>query len=115
MPVSSPSIAGVTRRLRAAGGVFRRRRLRAFSSIAPAKSPSHTTLPSLLPRIFLVTVAGSKKLVFKRLDDDCLLDGHLHPAIRQRLNRIRELPLGSVANLIGVERVDGVAQLLWEF
>ena len=28
---------------------------------------------------------------------------------------MRELPLTSVANLIGVEKVDGVAQLVWEF
>lgn len=35
--------------------------------------------------------------------------------IRQRLERIRELPVKSVANLLGVERIDGVAQLVWEF
>jgi hypothetical protein len=64
---------------------------------------------------FRVSVATSKKLVYKKLDDDCLLDGQLHPAIRQRLNRIRELPLVGVANLIGVERNDGVAQIVWEF
>jgi hypothetical protein len=62
-----------------------------------------------------VSFATAKKLVYKELDDDCLLDGQLHPAIRQRLNRIRELPLVGVANLIGVERIDGTAQLVWEF
>ena len=56
-----------------------------------------------------------RKIVLKRLDDDCLLDRQLHPSIRERLNRVRELPLTSVANLIGVEKVDGVAQLVWEF
>ena len=62
-----------------------------------------------------MSTATTKKFVFKKLDDDCLLDGQLHPAIRQRLNRIRELPLVGVANLIGVERIDSTAQLVWEF
>src|SRR5882757_4794505 len=56
-----------------------------------------------------------KRTSSKPLDQDCLLDGQLHPSIRVRLNRVRELPLTSVANLIGVEKVDGVAQLVWEF
>jgi hypothetical protein len=52
----------------------------------------------------------------KRLDDDCLLDGQLHPSIRQRLERVREVPLTQVANLIRVEKADnGPAQLVWEF
>src|SRR5437870_11901269 len=58
---------------------------------------------------------GGRRVVLKRLDPDCLLDGQLHPSIRERLNRVRELPLTCVANLIGVEKVDGVAQLVWEF
>ena len=56
--------------------------------------------------------------MLKRLDEDCLLDGQLHPSIRQRLERVRELPLRGMANLLGVERRDageGVAQLVWEF
>jgi tRNA A-37 threonylcarbamoyl transferase component Bud32 len=56
-----------------------------------------------------------KDTSLKRLDEDCLLDGQLHPSIHERLSRVRELPLTQVANLIGVERVDGVAQLVWEF
>ena len=52
----------------------------------------------------------------KRLDDDCLLDGQLHPSIRERLERVRELPMPFVANLYGVERDEqGVAQLIWQF
>ena len=57
----------------------------------------------------------NRRVVYKRLDDDCLLDGQLHPSIRRRLERVREVPLTHVANLIGVEKVDGVAQLVWEF
>ena len=60
----------------------------------------------------------NRQVVLKRLDEDCLLDGQLHPSIRQRLERVRELPLRGMANLLGVERCDtgeGVAQLVWEF
>jgi hypothetical protein len=57
----------------------------------------------------------NRRVVLKRLDDDCLLEGQLHPTIRERLNRVRELPLTTVASLIGVEKSDGVAQLVWEF
>src|SRR4051812_50121461 len=63
----------------------------------------------------LHTTSLDRKVVLKPLDGDCLLDGQLHPMIRQRLERVRELPLTGVANLIGVERVHGDAQLVWEF
>ena len=59
-----------------------------------------------------------RKTIVKRLDDDCLLDGQLHPSIRQRLERVRELPLRGVANLLGVERggdSEGAANLVWEY
>ncbi|MEA2708669.1 MAG: hypothetical protein QOF78_1270 [Phycisphaerales bacterium] len=57
-----------------------------------------------------------RRTVLKRLDDDCLLDGQLHPSIQLRLERVRELPVTAVANLLGVERdAAGVAHLLWEF
>ena len=60
--------------------------------------------------------ANPPSVVRKRLDDDCLLDGQLHPSIRQRLERVRELPLTGVANLIGVEKNNaGVAELVWQF
>jgi serine/threonine protein kinase len=61
---------------------------------------------------------AGRPVVLKRLDEDCLLDGQLHPSIRQRLERVRELPLRGVANLLGVERHadgEGVAQLVWEY
>jgi hypothetical protein len=59
-----------------------------------------------------------ERVVLKRLDEDCLLDGQLHPSIRQRLERVRELPMKGMASLLGVERRDGgqgVAQLVWAF
>jgi serine/threonine-protein kinase len=52
----------------------------------------------------------------KPLDDDCLLDGQLHPSIALRLQRVRELPVPAVANLHGVERDDtGRPVLVWEY
>jgi tRNA A-37 threonylcarbamoyl transferase component Bud32 len=60
---------------------------------------------------------GGRKVVLKKLDDDCLLDGQLHPSIKLRLERVRELPVRCVANFLGVERdaATGVAQMVWEF
>ena len=59
---------------------------------------------------------AGRPVVLKRLDEDCMLDGQLHPSIRLRLERVRELPVKCVANLLGVGRDDaGVANLVWEF
>lgn len=57
------------------------------------------------------------KIVRKILDDDCLLDEQLHPSIKLRLERVRELPVRCVANFLGVEREPslGVAQMAWEY
>jgi len=57
-----------------------------------------------------------KLLVLKRLDASCMLEGDLHPDIRQRLARIRELAHGRVAMLISVERdVDGRVFAVWGY
>ena len=62
------------------------------------------------------TMRGGRTVVLKKLDDDCLLDGQLHPSIKLRLERVRELPVRCVANFLGVERDGaGVAQMVWEF
>jgi tRNA A-37 threonylcarbamoyl transferase component Bud32 len=67
------------------------------------------------PPPITITRAG-RKIVLKKLDDDCLLDGQLHPSIKLRLQRVRELPVRCVANFLGVERDNaGVAQMVWEF
>ena len=44
-----------------------------------------------------------------------MLRGSLHPSVRDRLTRVRELAHGSVANLFGVEREGDVAYLMWEY
>jgi hypothetical protein len=51
----------------------------------------------------------------KPLPPDCLLDGQLHPNIRERLARVRELPMTSVATLHGVERDETQPYLVWDF
>ena len=55
--------------------------------------------------------------MLKPLDPDCLFKNGLHPSIKERLARVRELALGGVANLYGVERdpASGKAWLIWEY
>ena len=53
---------------------------------------------------YLAIGPGGRGVVLKRMDDDCLLRGQLHPSIRERLARVRELAHGGVANLYGVAR-----------
>ena len=64
---------------------------------------------------FLAIGPGGRGVVLKRMEDDCVLKGQLHPAVRERLARVRELAHGGVANLYGVERDDGKAWLIWEY
>ncbi|HEX8523100.1 MAG TPA: hypothetical protein VF669_12655, partial [Tepidisphaeraceae bacterium] len=47
---------------------------------------------------------AGKLVVLKMLEEDCLLEGQLHPSIRLRLGRISEMAAKHVANLHGVER-----------
>ena len=65
--------------------------------------------------------ASDRHVVLKRLPDDCLVGGQLHPGIRQRLTRVRELADRHVANLHGVERLrlssgdeEPAAFLVWD-
>lgn len=59
--------------------------------------------------------SGGREVVIKRLEEDCLSSGKLHPAIAQRLGRVRELPEKSVANLHGVERDGALTYLVWDW
>jgi serine/threonine protein kinase len=56
----------------------------------------------------------SRQVVRKRLADDCLLEGELHPSIAERLARIREVASISAANLLSVERDEEGVWLVWE-
>ena len=64
---------------------------------------------------YLAIGPGGRGVVVKRMEDDCILKGQLHPAVRERLGRVRELAHGGVANLYGVERDAGEAWLIWEY
>ncbi len=64
---------------------------------------------------FLAIGPAGRGLVLKKLDEECLLHGLLHPNICERLSRVRELPHGGVANLHGVCRDGDNAYLIWEF
>jgi hypothetical protein len=64
-------------------------------------------------RTFLCTDVSSNIVVLKRLNDDCLHRRQLHPSIRERLAKVRELPHPRLATLRGVERWQGNACLVW--
>lgn len=49
---------------------------------------------------------AGRRVVLKKLPDDCLLRGKLHPAIAQRLLRLREAPVANFGNLIGVQKTE---------
>ena len=64
---------------------------------------------------WLGVAPGGRQVVLKTLDEDCLWKGQLHPNIRDRLARVRELAHSGVANLYGVERDGPLTYLVWEF
>jgi hypothetical protein len=51
----------------------------------------------------------------KPLDEDCLLHGDLHPSIAERLARVRELPVTTVATLRAVERDEKGVWMVWQY
>ena len=64
---------------------------------------------------YLAVGPGNRRVVLKRLDEDCLLGKSLHPSIAERLKCVRELAHVAVANLHGVIREGGDAFLVWEY
>src|SRR5207248_1607678 len=64
---------------------------------------------------YLALGPGGRGIVLKKLDADCLLGGLLHPSIRERLSRVRELAHPGVANLYGVGREGEHAYLIWDY
>jgi len=66
-------------------------------------------------RTYLASTTGGRQVVLKMLDPDCLLDGQLHPSVRERLSRVRELAEKGVANLHGVERDGAYTFLVWDY
>ena len=92
-----------------------------FSSLSPGTSIGGYELNRDLNggQSVLATAPGNRPLVLKTLDQDCLARAgsspKLHPNIRDRLARVRELAHGQVANLYGVERDQGLTYLVWEY
>ena len=66
-------------------------------------------------RTYLATASDGRKVVLKMLDPDCLLGDQLHPSVRERLARVRELAEKGMANLHGVERDGAFAFLVWDY
>jgi len=82
----------------------------------PSDIGGYRILRTLRPdQSWLGLANGDRQVVIKTLDDDCLWKGQLHPNIRDRLARVRELAHAGVANLYGVERDGSLTYLVWEY
>jgi tRNA A-37 threonylcarbamoyl transferase component Bud32 len=85
-------------------------------ALPPERLGQYTVVRSLTPQAsYLCHDERGQQVVLKRLEDDCLLRGQLHPSIKERLHRVRELAQKQVATLHTVERIDDAAWLVWEF
>jgi tRNA A-37 threonylcarbamoyl transferase component Bud32 len=83
---------------------------------APAELCGYTVDQALTPgQSYLAIGPGGRGIVLKKMDEDCMLKGAMHPSIRERLCRVRELAHGGVANLHGVGRDGDIAYLIWEY
>lgn len=86
------------------------------SSTAPQTRCGYPILRALSAgQSYVARGPGGRDLVLKRLDGDCLLRERLHPSVRDRLNRVREVAHRGVANFYGVEVDDDVPWLVWGF
>lgn len=85
--------------------------------LAPHRSEigGYQIVQGLSEQSWLATAPGGRRVVLKILDDDCLWKGQLHPSVKDRLARVRELAHPGVANLYGVERDGGLTYLVWEY
>ena len=87
-----------------------------ISVAQPAELCGHAILRCLTPgQTYLATAPGGREVVLEVVDEDCLLRGNLHPSIRERLSRVRELAHAGVANLHGVGREGPAAYMIWEY
>jgi hypothetical protein len=64
---------------------------------------------------YLAIGPGGRGVVVKRMEDECVLNDQLHPAVRERLARVREIAHGGVAILFGVVQDAVAAWLVWEY
>lgn len=75
----------------------------------------YTVLRTLTPGQTFLAQGIGQPVVIKWIEGDCLVNGRLHPNIRDRLARVRELAHLGVANLHGVERDGERAFAVWEY
>jgi serine/threonine protein kinase len=76
----------------------------------------YRVLRTLVPnQSWLAEAQGGRPVALKVLDEDCLWKTQLHPNIKDRLARVRELAHVGVANLYGVERDGSLTYLVWEY
>jgi len=90
------------------------------STIADDGSPREIGGYTVLERFtsgltWLAAAPGGRRVVLKVLDEDCLWKNQLHPNIKDRLGRVRELAHTGVSNLYGVERADSLVYAVWEY
>ena len=92
---------------------------------APASSPDSPpvelcgypvdSLLSPAGESFLAVGPGGRGVVLKRMPAETIVKGQLHPSIRERLSRVREIAHAGLANLHGVGREGDGAWLIWEY
>jgi hypothetical protein len=83
----------------------------------PTELCGYAVVETLSPGVtYLAIGPGGRGVALKRLDPDCLHHELLHPDVRDRLCRVRELAHAGVANLIGVGKDKAAdAWLIWEY
>jgi hypothetical protein len=82
----------------------------------PAELCGYAVVETLTPgACYLAIGPGGRGVALKKLDPDCMLGSLLHPDVRDRLSRVRELAHAGVANLIGVGKAGDDAWLIWEY
>src|SRR5687767_7624906 len=65
---------------------------------------------------YLAIGPGGRGVVLRRMPAECVVEGQLHPLIKERLTRVREIAHAGIANLHGVGReTDGSAWMIWEY
>src|SRR5215213_7746608 len=82
----------------------------------PVELCGYSVVESLTPdATYLAIGPGGRGVTLKKLDPDCLHRGLIHPDVRDRLSRVRELAHAGVANLFGVGKAGDDAWLIWEY
>ena len=82
----------------------------------PAELSGYPVVETLAPdACYLAIGPGGRGVALKKLDPDCLLGRLLHPDVRDRMSRVRELAHTGVANFYGVGKEVDEAWLIWEY